>query len=214
MQQRTRTKICGITRSEDARAAADAGVDCIGMVFVAASKRKVTAQTACSIRCSLPPFVSVAALFMDADATTVSNVISALQPDMLQFHGSESADFCRQFGRPYLKSIATAGGADLDAASRTYADACGLLVDGHGSGEMGGSGRRVATASLSGRSRLPLVLAGGLTPDNVAAAIRDLRPWAVDVSSGVESAPGEKDPALMHAFLNEVRKADEQLSVS
>lgn len=210
---RTRIKICGITRAEDALAAARLGADAVGFVLVPRSPRFISPEAAAIIRRLLPPFVGSVALLMDASAEDVEHALRVLRPDLLQFHGNETPAFCRAAGHPYLKAVAMdAGGegVDLAAVATRYADAAGLLLDGHAPGEMGGSGRRVdleqATAPRSGP---PLVLAGGLRPDNVAEAVRRLRPWAVDVSSGVESAPGIKDAGLMKAFIDEVRRADE-----
>lgn len=210
MSSRTRIKICGLTRPEDVRLAVDCGVDAIGVVFVPASARSITPEAAVALRSALPPFVQLVALFMNADAATVQRVCAQVEPDLLQFHGAEDAAFCRGFGRRYIKSVATAEGADLAAAERAYPDAAGLLIDGHADGEMGGSGRGVRVAQLRGATRLPVVLAGGLRAENVASAIAALRPWAVDVSSGVESAPGIKAADQLAAFINEVRQADEQ----
>lgn len=213
MHRRTRIKICGITRREDALFAAEAGADAIGLVFVEASPRAVDMDTAAAVRRSLPPFVQVVALFMDAQRAAVEVVVRAVAPDLLQFHGREDARFCASFGRPYLKTVAAGDGyADLSAASAAYPDATALLVDGHASGEMGGSGKPVASDALVGASHHPLVLAGGLRPDTVAAAMQQFRPWAVDVSSGVEHAPGIKDPARVAQFISEVARADEQQS--
>lgn len=210
MSHRTRIKICGVTRPEDARHAADCGADAVGVVFVPASARSIEPEAATAVRAVLPPFVQLVALFMDADTETVQRVCMQLQPALLQFHGGEEAAFCRSFGRPYLKSVPAAGGADLAAAERSYPDAAGLLVDGHAAGEMGGSGRDVRPEQLSGATRLPLVLAGGLDADNVQAAVATFRPWAVDVSSGVEATPGIKAADRVAAFIKEVRQADEQ----
>lgn len=212
MTHRTRIKICGVTRPEDARHAAACGADAVGVIFVPASARSLTPEAALAVRAALPPFVQLVALFMDADADRVRAVCEQLGPDMLQFHGAEEAAFCRGFGRPYIKSVATAAGADLTAAERAYPDSAGLLVDGHGAGEMGGSGRDVRPEQIAGVTSLPLILAGGLRPANVAAAVAAFGPWAVDVSSGVESAPGIKAADQVAAFISEVRKADEQRS--
>lgn len=212
MTHRTRIKICGVTRPEDARHAAACGADAVGVVFVPASPRNIDVEAAMAVRAAVPPFVQLVALFMDADAAQVRAVCERVGPDLLQFHGAEDAAFCGSFGRPYIKSVATAAGADLTAAERAYPNAIGLLVDGHDVGEMGGSGRGVRPEQLQGATRLPLVLAGGLRPDNVAASVAAFRPWAVDVSSGVESAPGIKAAEQVAAFISEVRKADEQRS--
>ena len=190
MTHRTRIKICGVTRPEDARHAAACGADAVGVVFVPASPRNIDVEAAMAVRA----------------------VCERVGPDLLQFHGTEDAAFCRGFARPYIKSVASAAGVDLGAAERAHPDAAGLLVDGHAVGEMGGSGRGVRPEQLRGATRLPLVLAGGLRPDNVAAAVAAFGPWAVDVSSGVESAPGIKVAETVAAFISEVRKADEQRS--
>jgi phosphoribosylanthranilate isomerase len=212
MTHRTRIKICGVTRPEDARHAATCGADAVGVVFVPGSPRHIEVEAAMAVRAALPPFVQLVALFMDARAERVRAVCERVGPDLLQFHGTEDAAFCRGFARPYIKSVASAAGVDLGAAERAHPDAAGLLVDGHAVGEMGGSGRGVRPEQLRGATRLPLVLAGGLRPDNVAAAVAAFGPWAVDVSSGVESAPGIKVAETVAAFISEVRKADEQRS--
>lgn len=211
MTRRTRIKICGITRREDVHFAAEAGADAIGLVFVEASPRAVDIDTGAALRRVVPPFVQVVALFMDASSETVDRVVRVVAPDLLQFHGREDARFCSAFGRPYLKTVAAgAGHADLGAASAAYPDAAALLVDGHAPGEMGGSGKHVARSALVGASHHPLILAGGLRADNVAAAVQQFRPWAVDVSSGVEHAPGIKDRERVAQFITEVARADEQ----
>lgn len=210
MSHRTRIKICGITRAEDAEHAAACGADALGFVFVPASRRHLSTARAAELRRRVPPFVTTVALFMDAAPDAVRAVVDALQPDVLQFHGAETAAYCRGFGRPYVKTVPMADSPDLDAFAADYADAQALLLDGHALGEMGGSGRRVALQGAIQAGSLPCILAGGLTPDNVADAVRRARPWAVDVSSGVEGAPGIKDPARVAAFVEQVRLADEQ----
>jgi phosphoribosylanthranilate isomerase len=203
----TRIKICGITRPGDALAAASLGTDAIGLVFHARSPRHVQAVQAAAIVRELPPFITVVALFLDAAADEVHAVLRTVPVDLLQFHGREAPEFCRQFARPYLKAIGM--GAGLNAAmmlAAQYPDAAGLLVDSHPPGAAGGTGETFAWQTLPVLPR-PLVLAGGLTPDNVAAAITVVRPWAVDVSSGVESAPGIKDEGKMAAFIQEARRA-------
>lgn len=204
----TRIKCCGMTRVEDAVLAARLGADAIGLVFTARSKRRVSLEQASAIVTALPPFVSTVALFMDDDAEWVRQVIAAIQPDLLQFHGDERDEWCAQFGRRYLKAIAMGEGAAALPRLHQFPRAAGLLLDGHGLGEAGGSGKafdwRLMPASLS----QPLILAGGLNPHNVADAIRAAHPWAVDVASGVESAPGIKDPQALAAFMAAVRGAD------
>lgn len=203
----TRIKCCGMTRVDDALLAARWGADAIGVIFTARSKRRVDIAQARAICLALPPFVSTVALFMDDDAELVREVMAEVQPDLLQFHGQESDAWCRQFGRRYLKAIAMGQGAEALAQLHAYPGAAGLLLDGHGLGEAGGSGKRFDWSLMPQDLEQPLILAGGLTADNVGHAIRTARPWAVDVSSGIEAAPGVKDAAKMHAFIEAVRGA-------
>jgi phosphoribosylanthranilate isomerase len=204
----TRIKCCGMTRTEDALLAARLGADAIGLVFTARSKRQVTLARAREIVAALPPFVATVALFMDDDADRVRQVIEEVQPALLQFHGGETDDWCVQFGRPFLKAIAMGEGAAALPRLRDYPHAAGLLLDGHGLGEAGGSGKAFDWSLLPGELTQPVILAGGLHAGNVADAVRLLRPWAVDVASGVESAPGIKDPQRLAAFIRAVRDAD------
>ena len=207
----TRIKICGITQPDDARAAADAGADAIGLVFYAGSPRAVEPEQAARIVAALPPLVSAVALFVDASADRVSAVLAQVPVDVLQFHGSESPDFCAQFARPYLKALRMEPGRDIAALATGYGSARGLLLDSFRPGVPGGTGESFDWSQAPVLA-LPLILAGGLSPDNVADAIHQLRPAAVDVSGGVESAPGRKDPELMRAFCNAVRATDKQLN--
>ena len=195
---RTRVKICGITRLEDAHAAAEAGADAIGLVFVERSPRCVDPRTARAIVASLPPLVSAVGLFMDAEADFVRSVLDAVPLSLLQFHGRESAAECGAFGRPYIKALPMGSPGSVDYSE--WPDAAALLLDAHAAGGMGGSGRTLDWSALEAPSR-PWMLAGGLTPDNVAEAVRILRPPAVDVSSGVESAPGIKSGNLINRFM-------------
>lgn len=203
----TRIKCCGMTRVEDAVLAAQLGADAIGMVFTARSKRRVTLEQARAIAAAVPPFVTVVALFMDDEATLVQGVIEAVQPDLLQFHGQEPDNWCAQFGRRFLKAIAMGEGKVALHRLRRYPSASGLLLDGHGLGEAGGSGKAFDWSLMPRDLAQPLILAGGLTPGNVAEAIRIARPWAVDVASGIESAPGVKDPRKLADFIHAVRNA-------
>jgi phosphoribosylanthranilate isomerase len=203
----TRIKCCGMTRIEDAMLAAQLGADAIGVIFTARSKRRVDIAQARAICAALPPFVSTVALFMDNEAALVREVIDAVQPDLLQFHGNESDAWCAQFGRRYLKAIAMGDGTAALPRLHDYPGAAALLLDGHGLGEAGGSGKAFDWSLMPVDLKQPLILAGGLTVENVAAAVRTARPWAVDVSSGIESAPGIKDPAKMAAFVQAVRAA-------
>lgn len=204
MPSRTRIKVCGITRPQDAVAAAAAGADAIGMVFYQGSPRAVSVAVATEVMAALPPFVSRVALFLDAPAATVQTVADALWPDALQFHGSESPEYCRAFGLPYIKAVPMGDGNDPRAWAERYPDAAALLLDSHRSGEAGGTGRRFDWAGDLDGLGLPVIAAGGLDPDNVGAVVRDMRPYAVDVSSGVESAPGIKDHQRMQQFFESV----------
>ncbi len=213
---RTRVKICGITRVDDGLAAARAGADAIGVVFWSGTPRRVTHERAAEIVTALPPFVSVVGLFVDPVAEEVGAALAAVPIDVLQFHGNETPAFCRAFGRPYLKAIAVKPGVDLLEYAARYGDAAGWLFDAHVPGDLpGGTGRSFDWTRLPRQPARPLVLSGGLDAGNIAAAIRAVRPWAVDVSSGVE-APGAdgraqrgiKDAARIAAFIREVRNAD------
>ena len=217
--RRTRVKICGITRGVDGLAAARAGADAIGFVFWPGSPRVVAADAARSISDALPPFVSVVGLFVDPMPDEVRATLAALPLDLLQFHGGETPEFCRAFGRPYIKAVPVGDNVtrrDLLEYAARYADARGLLFDAPPSGGLpGGTGRTFDWDRLPKDLPQPLVLSGGLTAANVADAIRRMRPWAVDVSSGVEMigsdgkpVRGSKDPSRMVAFIEEVRNAD------
>ena len=219
-QRRTRVKICGITRAEDACAAADAGADAIGLVFWSGTPRMVTQAQARSIVAALPAYLTVVGLFVDPEPQAVRDVLAAVPIDVLQFHGREPAPFCRAFGRRYVKAIAVRDDVDLLESLSPYDDAAGLLFDAFRAGDLpGGTGRVFDWGRLSAdvRARLPapLILSGGLDAGNVGRAIRAVAPWAVDVSSGVEErtgggAPrrGLKDAARIRAFVQGVRSAD------
>ncbi len=204
---RTRIKFCGITRAEDAQTAARLGVDALGFVFYGKSPRAVRAEQARDIARQAPPFVTRVALFLDADADEVSQVVKIMNPDVLQFHGKELRDFCAGFGKPYIKTLGMDGTEDLGAAAAGYPDASAILLDSHVQGAPGGSGR---TFDWSRAPRLPqpVILAGGLCAENVAQAVTALRPHGVDVSSGIERSPGIKDEQRMREFVQEVRHAD------
>ena len=203
---RTRVKICGITRSEDALAAARLGADAIGLVFYADSPRAVDATQAAEICKTLPPFVSRVGLFVNADAEEVRGVMSQVPLDILQFHGKESAEFCRQFGRPYIKALRMHEQQDIHDAAAVYNDAAALLLDAYVADQLGGTGQTFDWERIPSDLLKPVVLAGGLTPDNVAEAISSVRPYAVDVSSGVEQDPGMKDIEKMAIFIKEVNR--------
>jgi len=204
----TRVKICGITRIEDGVAAAQAGADAIGLVFAPASPRRVSAEQAADIAAALPPFVSCVALFVDPGAAQVRAVLKTFRPDLLQFHGDEPPDFCAAFGLPYLKAVRVRPGTDLLQYAALYAGARGLLLDAYHPDSHGGTGQRFDWDLIPRNLPRPFILAGGLNPNNVAAAVRRVRPWAVDVSSGVEIAKGIKDAGLIARFIREVRNAD------
>jgi phosphoribosylanthranilate isomerase len=217
---RTRVKICGITRLADGLAAARAGADAIGFVFWAGTPRRIDPAAARAIRAQLPPFVSVVGLFVDPVPDEVRAVLATLSLDLVQFHGREPPEFCRAFARPYLKAIPVASGATaagLLEYSARYADAAGVLFDAPPAGGLpGGTGQSFDWQTLPRQLPQPLVLSGGLHAGNVAAAVRQVRPWAVDVSSGVEvqdadghPVKGCKDPARIEAFIEEVRNADD-----
>ena len=204
---RTRIKICGITRPGDAVAAAQAGADAIGLVFYPPSPRFLSVERARDILAALPPFVQAVALFVNPDAAQVAQVIGRLHPAMLQFHGEETSEFCAQFGLPYLKACRVAPGVDLLKYLEPFSAASGWLLDAHVE-EYGGVGAGFDWSLVPARLDRPLVLSGGLTRENVGTAVRRVRPWAVDVSSGVESTKGIKDAAKIAAFIAEVRNAD------
>jgi phosphoribosylanthranilate isomerase len=208
----TRIKICGITRVEDGIDAARAGADAIGLVFVAKSPRHVTPAQAHAIARELPPFVTTVALFVNPSVVEVEAVLKTARPDVLQFHGEESPEFCRAFGVPYLKAFRVRPGVDLLQSTASYGDAQGWLLDAWSEAAHGGTGERFDWDLIPAELPRPVVLAGGLTPANVAAAVRHVRPWAVDVSSGVESSKGVKDVAKVAAFIKEVENVDLQLS--
>lgn len=204
----TRVKICGMTRPEDARRAAHWGADAVGVVFHAASARAVEIETARTIVQALPPFMTVVGLFLDAEPDHVRAALDAVALDELQFHGSESPEYCRAFGRPYVKAVAMAEGADVSATAARYPDARALLVDSHAAGEAGGTGQAFAWEQLPTQRAFGLILAGGLSPQNVAEAVSSVRPDAVDVSTGVEQSRGVKDDNRMREFIEEVRRGD------
>jgi phosphoribosylanthranilate isomerase len=201
---RTRVKICGITRPQDALAAAEAGADAIGLVFAESSPRCVSVAQARAVCAALPPFITVVGLFVDTPPARVREVLGQVPLDLLQFHGRETPEECRQYGRPYLKAIRMAPGVDLAAEIRRYVDAAGVLLDTFSPQAAGGTGESFDWTRVPRCLSKPVVLAGGLTPENVAAAIRAVQPYAVDVSSGVEKSRGIKDAAKIAAFIRNV----------
>jgi phosphoribosylanthranilate isomerase len=208
-RQRTRVKFCGMMRVEDALAAVALGVDAIGLVLTSKSRRFAGIEQARAIRRALPPFVAAVALFMDDDVSFVAEAIDAVAPDLLQFHGSETTPDCVRYGRPYLKAVAMGGGQDWQPVVAAHPQATGFLFDGHAAGQQGGSGQGFDWSVLPRDIGKPVILAGGLTAENVAAAIGLARPYAVDVSSGIEATPGAKDADKMRRFIAAVRAADE-----
>jgi phosphoribosylanthranilate isomerase len=200
-----------MTRAEDLAVAIGLHVDALGFVFVPKSPRYVDPASAGTMRKMLPPTIKVVALFQDADARAVQAAIRVAQPDVLQFHGAETESFCAGFGLPYLKAVSMHQPRELAPLVQRYASAAALLLDSHPAGELGGTGKVFDWGAVPPVNK-PLVLAGGLTPANVAAAIRALRPCAVDVSSGIERAPGVKDSEKMRAFAGAVRRIDQELS--
>jgi phosphoribosylanthranilate isomerase len=205
----TRIKICGITKPEDALSAASSGADAIGLVFYAASPRAVTVDQAARIIAVVPPFVSVVALFVNETASRINQVLSSLSIDVLQFHGDESADFCQQFNRPYIKGVRVRAGLDLASVCRAYPTARAVLLDAWQEGVPGGTGKTFDWSLAALQFSLPVVLAGGLNPGNVREAIAALQPSAVDVSGGVELRPGVKDHKKIDQFISAVRTADQ-----
>lgn len=208
---RTRVKICGFTRVEDAVIAAGLGVDAIGLVFYPPSPRNVSIEQAVAIVKALPAFVSVVGLFVDAEPDFINQVLQQVSIDCLQFHGDESPDVCRLYGKPYLKAIRMKPDTNLTELAEHYADAAGLLLDAYHPGVQGGTGSSFDWELIKYQSGLPIILAGGLTPENAALAVQQVRPYALDVSSGVESAKGIKDAAKMAEFIKKTNRATEQL---
>lgn len=208
---RTRIKICGITREQDLQAAVDVGADALGFVFYAPSPRSLDVAAAASLIARTPAFVTTVALFVDADPDLVETVVERTMVDVLQFHGDEPADYCRNFQRPYIKAVRMKQETDLLDLAKHYGDSQALLTDSFSSGTAGGSGETFDWGQIPQGITRPVILAGGLQPDNVAAAITQVRPYAVDVSSGVELEKGIKDAAKMAAFAEAVRKSDESI---
>lgn len=198
---RTRVKICGITRPEDGVEAARLGADAIGLVFYPKSPRAVTLAQAKAVVEALPPFVTTVALFVDPDPAEVELVLGAVAPDLLQFHGSESPEFCSEFGHPWIKAIAMRDGTDPAAEMARYRQGRGVLLDTYLPGVPGGTGERFNWDLIPAQLADQIILAGGLTPENVAEAIKQVHPYAVDVSGGVEAGKGIKDAARVAAFI-------------
>lgn len=202
-----RVKICGITRNEDMQAACEAGADALGFVFYAKSPRNLDVAQAADLVHALPPFVQSVGLFVNAEPEFVRGVLKAVPLDLLQFHGDESPDYCRQFERPYLKAVRVKPGVDLLKYALDFSDARALLLDAYVPGMPGGTGERFDWSLIPSVLPKRIVLSGGLDADNVAEAVSAVSPWAVDVSSGVEAAPGIKDADKVTAFIMNAKHA-------
>ena len=206
LSRRVRTKICGITRIEDARAAIQAGADALGFVFYQASPRYIAPHSAQEIITHTPPFTVKVGLFVNPDRNFVSAVLATVALDILQFHGDEDPAFCNSFDKPYIKAVRVQGNTDLHATSRRYADAAALLLDSYSEDAPGGTGTCFDWSIIPADLPRPIIIAGGLTVANVRQAIEVARPYAVDVSSGVELEAGIKDKDKITAFINEAAK--------
>ena len=205
---RTRVKICGLLTVEHARVAADAGADAIGLNFYPPSPRFVEPAQAAAIAASLPPFVMAVGLFVNAEESRIREILAQVSLDLLQFQGDEPPEFCERFGKPYVKAVRMEAGTDLVECAHRFSRARALLLDAHVPGERGGTGQSFDWATIPRGLPMPIVLSGGLTAGNVARAVREVRPWAVDVSSGVEAGRGVKDPAKIVEFIRSVRFED------
>lgn len=202
-----RSKICGITRVEDALAAVEAGADAIGFVFYPKSPRAVTVQQARAIIAALPPFISTVGLFVNASRCELNEMLDAVPLDLLQFHGDETPEQCEGYHRPFIKALRVQAGDDIAASCRLYSKASGILLDTFVSGVPGGTGETFDWALIPDGLEKPIILAGGLTSANVAQAIAQVRPYAVDVSGGVEKSKGIKDHDKIRAFMSAVHGA-------
>ena len=209
---RTRVKICGLTRTEDVAAAVNAGADAIGFVFYPPSPRLLSIEQAAKLAVRVPPFITKVGLFVNESEQTVCKIIESVALDLLQFHGKEDEAYCYSFGRPYIKAARVRPGIDLVKFAHSYPSASGLLLDAYVDG-YGGAGETFDWSMIPENLPLPVILSGGLSADNVTEAIRRVRPYAVDVSSGVESGKGIKDGAKIAAFMAAVKRADD-LSIS
>jgi phosphoribosylanthranilate isomerase len=205
---RTRVKICGITRAQDATALVQSGADALGLVFFPKSPRHVTLQQARKITTGIAPFVTVTGLFVNASADSIKEVLASVPLGLLQFHGEETNDQCNCFGLPFIKSIPMKSGTDLLSLMSAYPDAAGFLLDAWQPETRGGGGIVFDWEQIPEGIHTPIVLAGGLTPANVATAIRTVKPYAVDVSTGVERDKGIKSREKIEAFMREVRNSE------
>ena len=200
-----RVKICGITRIEDALAAAAAGADAIGLVFYPGSPRAVSVEQAAAIIAALPPFVTTVGLFVDLERVELQRILGRVPLDLLQFHGNEAAEQCEGFNRPYIKALRVRPGDDVSARIGAYPGASGILLDTYVEGVPGGTGEAFDWSLVPPVADKPVILAGGLHPENVAAAVARVRPYAVDVSGGVEAGKGIKDAGKISAFVRAAR---------
>lgn len=205
---RTRVKICGLTRAEDALAAVRHGADAIGLVFYPPSPRAVTPEQAAAVIETLPPFVTVVALFVDEERERIQDILGRVRIDLLQFHGDESAERCSGFGRPWIKAVRMRDDVDLHAVRDQYKEAAALLLDAYQPGVPGGTGSRFDWDRIPADLRHEIILAGGLEPGNVEQAVLNVRPYAVDVSGGVERSKGIKDETKIADFIRGVRRVD------
>ena len=208
MLSRTRVKICGITRQEDALTAVNAGADAIGLVFYAPSPRSLTLEQAAHIAQIIPPFVTIVGLFVNPTESLVKSVLDNVRIDLLQFHGQESAQTCECFERPYIKALRIKPGSELSGDFSAHPLATGFLLDTYRPGVPGGTGETFDWSLFPASNDKPLILAGGLSPENIISAIHSTQPFAVDVSGGVESAKRIKSPELINQFIAGVKRAD------
>lgn len=202
----TRAKICGLTRAEDIQHAVASGVDAVGLVFYEPSPRAVSVERAVELAGHVPAFVSLVGLFVNPNEGFVREVLEQVPLDVLQFHGDESPEFCSQFGRRWIKAIRVREQGQIERAFADYREACGLLVDAWDPNRYGGTGQSFNWELIPDKRPMPLILAGGLSSDNVFHAIEQVQPWAVDVSGGVEERKGIKDRSKMFNFMKEVRR--------
>jgi phosphoribosylanthranilate isomerase len=202
----TRIKFCGLTRQQDVQHAVALGVDALGFVFVKKSARNVDVNNAARLINEVPPFVNKVGLFMNAQASEVENVLKHVRLNLLQFHGDEDEAFCNQFNIPYLKAVPMASTTSITDFCQGFSSATGFILDSHAQGQMGGSGEKFSWDGIPNNLNKPIILAGGLTIENVAEAISVVHPYAVDVSSGIETSKGIKDPVKMEKFIKEVNR--------
>jgi phosphoribosylanthranilate isomerase len=207
-QARTRIKICGIRELSHARLAAECGADAIGLVFYPPSPRHVALADAAAIVAALPPFVAAVGLFVDPSEAQVREVLASVPLDLLQFHGDETPEFCAAFDKPFVRVVRMEPGTDLLEYAQRFSRAKALILDAHVPGQAGGTGQTFDWAAIPRELPIPLILSGGLTSSNVARAVREVRPWAVDVSSGVEASRGLKDPRKIVEFIRSVQRED------